>query len=306
MSELLLRGMDVVGRDGPLLRDVSLHLYPGAPLGLVGPSGSGKTMLARALLGLLPGGFSISGGQLSLNGDRIRLDRPDHLSSLCGRRIGYLLQHPHQAMDPVARVGVQMLDTLREHERLQHDRDGESTVLSWLNRMDFSDPELIAKLYPFQLSGGMARRVYLAMILMLEPEVLIADEPTAGLDGVTAGNIMNLIRRESGERALMIITHDVRILSPETDRIAVMVGGELVEEGPAAVMLDQPEHPYTRQMVAAVFGQEDGKENGWDRNARDGFCGYRVSCPVRLDVCDTEPVPRHEREDGWVRCHRCS
>lgn len=306
MPELRVRNLSVSSRSGPMLQQISFQLYPGEPLGLVGPSGAGKTMLSRALLGLLPAGFDVTAGRMWLDDAEVDCTDSDALAALRGKRIGLLLQHPHQALDPVARIGEQMLDTLRVHGSIRDREDGISQVLSWLNRMAFTEPELVYRQYPFQLSGGMARRAYLAMVLMLNPDVLIADEPTSGLDGVTAAGVMELIRRESENRCLVMITHDARILDPETDRISVMVGGELVEEGNASMVLQGPGHPFTRQMMDAISGKADGVPDNWERNHRDGFCGFRASCPVRQERCETEPVPRVERNSGWVKCHRYS
>ena len=306
MPELRVRNLSVANRSGPMLQDISFHLYPGEPLGLVGPSGAGKTMLSRALLGLLPAGFEVTAGHMWLDDTEVACNDADALAAFRGKRIGLLLQHPHPALDPVARVGEQMLETLRVHGNVRDREDGISQVLSWLNRMSFTEPELVYRQYPFQLSGGMARRVYLAMVLMLNPDVLIADEPTSGLDGVTAAGVMGLIRRESENRCLVIITHDARILDPKTDRISVMVGGEMVEEGNASLVLQEPGHPFTRRMMDAIAGKADSVPDNWERNHRDGFCGYRESCPVRQERCENEPVPRVERNSGWVKCHRYS
>ncbi len=221
-------------------------------LGIVGESGSGKSLTGRAILKLInrPG---------IMHADRLEFDGIDLLSQserqmrhLRGARLSMVMQDPKFSLHPVMRVGDQIAEALRCHERLRR-RDVKARVIDMLEKVRINDPEAVARLYPHQISGGMGQRVMIAMMLIPKPDLLIADEPTSALDVSVQATVLDLIDalvRDNG-MGLMLISHDLNLVARYCDRILVMNAGEVVEEC-AAGQLDQATHPYTRGLLAAV------------------------------------------------------
>jgi peptide/nickel transport system ATP-binding protein len=235
------------------VRDLSLAIGQGEILCVVGESGSGKSMLAYAVAGLLPNGISPEAGSVRLNGTDLLTLSEQEWCDVRGRRIGMVFQEPMTSLNPVMRVADQIVETFRAHGLFdRQERTRRARAL--LEEVGLPDPQRIGAAYPHELSGGQRQRVMIAMALALEPELLIADEPTTALDVTTQAQILRLIdglRRRRG-MAVLFITHDFGVVSEIADRVAVLQAGELVEEGRADQVLAQPEHPYTRRLLAAV------------------------------------------------------
>jgi len=235
------------------VRDVSFELRAGEILCIVGESGSGKSISASAIMGLLPPYLRPESGRILFKGrDLLQLPEPD-LLALRGKDIGMVFQEPMSALNPVMRVGDQIAEVMAVHgaypgpARLQR-------VLELLEFVGLPDPATLQHAYPFRLSGGQRQRVMIAMALALEPSVLIADEPTTALDVTTQAQILALIKRIQAAMGMgvMFITHDFGVVADIADRVAVMEKGILVEQGPAEQVLNRPQHPYTRRLIAAV------------------------------------------------------
>ena len=242
------------GADRPhALKDVSFRLSPNEILCVVGESGSGKSLTAGAIMGLLPEGVRAEAGRIIFEGqDLLALSQAD-LRKLRGRRIGMIFQEPMTALNPLRSIG----DQIGEMFRIHTDKDRAAIaaeVLRLLGEVGIPDPPAAARAFPHELSGGQRQRAMIAMALALEPKLLIADEPTTALDVTTQARILELIRamqRRTGT-AVLFITHDFGVVADIADRVAVMRHGVLVEQGPAAEVLNHPQHPYTRALVAAV------------------------------------------------------
>jgi peptide/nickel transport system ATP-binding protein len=232
---------------------LSLQLERGRVTCIVGESGSGKSMLAHAIMGLLPSGVAATSGRIDFEGCDLLHLKPEEMQSLRGRRLGMIFQEPMAALNPLMRVGDQIAEVFEAHKALGASQR-KARALELLADVGLPEPERMLSAYPFQLSGGQRQRIMIAMALALEPSVLIADEPTTALDVTTQAQILSLIKALQARHgtAVLFITHDFGVVAEIADDVAVMQDGKIVEAGPAATILNTPQHPYTRQLIAAV------------------------------------------------------
>ncbi len=277
------------------VNEVSFELEPGESLGLVGESGCGKTMLSLALLGLLPPGARRAGeAWLAASENRLNLVAlaERELIAVRGHEIAMVFQEPMTALNPVLRIGEQVAEAIRAHEPQLGAAGIKRRTLEALERARVPEPEMRARQYPHQLSGGLRQRAMIAMALAAGPRLLMADEPTTALDVTVQKQILELLARLRGELglALLFITHDLGVVAQIADRIAVMYAGRIVEEGPAAEVLRQPRHPYTEGLlrasprlrraklepIAGVVPRLDALPPG---------CAFEPRCPYRRAEC---------------------
>jgi peptide/nickel transport system ATP-binding protein len=241
------------GRGGETraVRDVSFTLGR-ERLGIVGESGSGKSTTGRAILGLLSGSARVSAQKLSLAGQDLRNLSEPEWRKLRGKRISMVMQDPKYSLNPVKNVGWQVEEPLRLHLRTTRP-EARKRALAMLEAVQIRDPELVYQLYPHQLSGGMGQRVMIAMMLIAEPDLLIADEPTSALDVTVQNEVLRILDKLVQDRGmgLIFISHNLTIVSSFCDRVLVMYGGKVVEEC-AASELSKARHPYTRALIASV------------------------------------------------------
>jgi peptide/nickel transport system ATP-binding protein len=235
------------------VKDISFDLRRGEILCIVGESGSGKSISANAIMGLLPDYLRPEQGKILFDGKDLLTQSEDQLLALRGRKIGMIFQEPMSALNPTMRIGQQIAEVMETHG-VGNPAERQKRVMELLNLVGLPDPETLQHVYPFRLSGGQRQRVMIAMALALEPDILIADEPTTALDVTTQAQILTLIQtiQRSMGMGVMFITHDFGVVADIADRIIVMEKGLLVEQGPAEQILDAPEHPYTRRLIAAV------------------------------------------------------
>jgi peptide/nickel transport system ATP-binding protein len=242
------------GADRPFaVRNLSLDLFRDEVLCVVGESGSGKSVTAASILRLLPPQLRVTGGSI-LYGERDIMQLPmAELHEIRGARIGMIFQDPMSALNPLQRIGAQIAETFRVHPALRP-RDVKARVIELLGQMRLPNPAEIAEAYPHELSGGQRQRAMIAMALALEPDVLIADEPTTALDVTTQAQILALIRelQQRTRMAVLFITHDLGVVADIGTRIVVMKSGEMVEQGTAAEVLARPQNAYTRDLIAAI------------------------------------------------------
>lgn len=267
--------------------DVSLEVARGEILCLVGESGSGKSVTAQAVMGLLPKGqLEPVGGRILLEGESLLDAPPARLRALRGSRMAMIFQEPMTALNPVMRCGRQIDEVLTCHLRLSA-AEREARIRRILEEVRLPDPERIAAAYPHELSGGQRQRIMIAMALVLEPALLIADEPTTALDVTTQAQILRLIADLQARHGtgVLFITHDFGVVAEIADRVAVMQSGRIVEEGPRDRVLRRPEHPYTRMLIAAVPSLEP-------RHPRS-----RTDAPL---VLRTEGLGKAYVTGGWI------
>jgi ABC-type glutathione transport system ATPase component len=254
MSLLSVENLTVAlppGGDRPnAVEGITLSVNPGEILCVVGESGSGKSITANATMGLLPKGLPVTSGRIVFEGQNLLALSPEAMRRLRGQRLAMIFQEPMTALNPVMRVGEQIAEAMRVHGV----GGSAARVQELLAAVNLPDPVATARAYPFRLSGGQRQRVMIAMALALEPTLLIADEPTTALDVTTQMQILRLIREIQGRRGtgVMFITHDFGVVAEIADRVAVMQKGRIVEQGPAAEVLNNPQHPYTKGLIAAV------------------------------------------------------
>ncbi|EEB82586.1 ABC transporter ATP-binding protein [Roseobacter sp. GAI101] len=234
-------------------QNISFDLAPGEILCIVGESGSGKSMSANAVMGLLPQGVLPDSGSITFNGQSILGLSEKEMLKFRGSRISMIFQEPLSALNPLMRVGAQIAEVFEAHGALTG-AERRARALKLLNEVGIPDPEAAIRAYPFQLSGGQRQRVMIAMALALEPDILIADEPTTALDVTTQAQILKLIEdlRRARGMAVIFITHDFGVVADIADRVIVMKKGEIVESGTAQDVLLRPQHPYTRALIDAI------------------------------------------------------
>ncbi|WP_160123637.1 dipeptide ABC transporter ATP-binding protein [Rhodovarius lipocyclicus] len=234
------------------VRGISFDLPAGRTLAVVGESGSGKSVTAYAVTGLLDRAGRIAGGKILFKGRDITHARESELRALRGAAISMVFQNPRAALNPIRSIGRQVMDALSAHNSLTG-REKREKALDLLRAVLIRDPERRFDAYPHELSGGMCQRVMIAMAMACEPALLIADEPTTGLDVTTQKTVMDLLAKLVAERdmAMILITHDLGLAAQYCENVAVMQEGVLVEQAPAAQLFQRPQHPYTQRLVAA-------------------------------------------------------
>ncbi|RVT81523.1 ABC transporter ATP-binding protein [Rhodobacteraceae bacterium CCMM004] len=293
------------------LRDVSLTVHRGEILGLVGESGSGKSITGFSINGLLSPPGQVMSGSIRLHGDEITGLGSEQMRRLRGNRIAMVFQDPMMTLNPVLKIGHQMRDALRAHMRIG-DREVRARSLAALHEVGIPSPEDRLLAYPHQLSGGMRQRVAVAIALLHEPDLVIADEPTTALDVTIQGQILSLVQRLCRDRgtALIWITHDLAVVAGIADRIAVMYAGRIVEEGTVDDVLDRPAHPYTRGLIDSVPSRGQRGRRLQQIPGRmpaltdlpEG-CSFRPRCPRAADAC-AQPQPMRDLGARRVRCCR--
>ncbi len=293
------------------VRDVSLRLERGQSLGVVGESGSGKSLTALALMRLLPKAANVQADVLAYDGIALpSVTDATFGKDFLGARIAMIFQEPMTSLNPVYSIGRQLTEA---SVRTGHftPAQAKSRAIDLLARVGIRDPKVRMQQYPHQLSGGQRQRVMIAMALMLEPELLIADEPTTALDVTVQAQIMELLSdlRKEMDMAMILITHDLAVVSSNVDKIAVMYGGEIVEQGDASAVLSQPCHPYTRALLSAIPRMDgDARElqaiPGTVPSLMDPptACVFAPRCGVSKPMCTQQRPPDIGTPSHMRRC----
>ena len=237
---------------GPIhaVRDLSLEVAPAEIVALAGETGCGKSTLALSLLGLLDRRAKLESGSILFEGRELASLTEKQWRTIRGRRIGMIFQDARGALNPVLTIGDHLLETLRAHQEIPR-RQARSAAVRLLAEVGIPDPEKSVRRFPHELSGGMCQRVGIALAICNHPLLLIADEPTSALDPTLQGQILNLLQdmRRRQNVALLLISHDLALVSDVADRVVVMYLGRLMECGPASLVLSRPAHPYTRGLL---------------------------------------------------------
>jgi peptide/nickel transport system ATP-binding protein len=275
----------------PVVEDVSFAVGRGEILGLVGESGSGKTTTALSLLGYTRTGVVVRGGTIEVGGESIMGRDARSLRSVRGKVVSYVPQDPGGALNPSLRVGDAIMDVLRAHRA---ERASSESVQAALERVELGADPQFGHRYPHQLSGGQQQRVTIAMASVCEPPVAVLDEPTTGLDVLTQDRILTELARLRDEdgMAMVYVSHDLAVVAKMADRIVVMYAGRVVENGPAAEVIERPRHPYTRALVAAIPDFRRPR-------ALQGIPGVSVGVGEWPAGCAFAPRCQHQQE----RCH---
>jgi peptide/nickel transport system ATP-binding protein/oligopeptide transport system ATP-binding protein len=308
--EFAARGLDNQLRVAQALNGVSFHVDAGEILGLVGETGAGKSLTAMAAMGLLRPPARIPRGRIRFEG-RDLVGDPRALEGVRGRRMTMIVQSPLTSLDPLKRVGDQLVRMQRVHQPGLSKAEARQRAEAVLAAVRIPDPARRMQAWPHELSGGMAQRVLIAMALVNDPALVIADEPTTGLDVTVQAQVLDTLRDLVRARNLgaLVITHDLGVVAQYCARMAVMFAGRIVEDGPVHQVLGRPAHPYTRALVASLPGRI--AQLGYtvtggtppDLYALPSGCLYRDRCPQAQPACLAVP-PRVALADGHgAACH---
>ncbi len=304
---------------------VSLKIAKGETLGIVGESGSGKSIMALSVMGLVSGGPGVFSGRIGLKTERIQKNLLQDLEDfvmvtkkdgrimavnkdmagwerhaeriMCrvrGKEISMIFQNPKSSLNPFTPIGKQITEAILSHTAIKGEREAKERAITWLDRVKIDSPRLRFDNYPYGLSGGMCQRVMIAMALACEPSLLIADEPTTGLDATIQSKIVDLLAELKSELGIttMLISHDISIISRLSDSVAVMYGGTVVEYGPSRDILAAnfaSKHPYTTALLASIPSAQNIREKGYLQ-------------AIEGDVLDTINIPEGCR--FYSRCNR--
>jgi oligopeptide/dipeptide ABC transporter ATP-binding protein len=291
---------------------VSLTLARGRTLGIVGESGSGKTVLSRSIMGLLPGSNVERSGTVRFSGHDLTAMSHAELREVWGMQVALVFQDPMTALNPVVRVGRQITESLRLRAGL--DRKGAyDTAVALLKSVGIPAPERRLRAYPHELSGGMRQRVMIAIALACGPKLLLADEPTTGLDVTVQAQILDLLATQQRERhmGMILVTHDLGVVANRTDEIAVMYAGRVVEQAPTAELFAHTRMPYTEALLRSIPRLTDASHTRLraipgrppDLSADLQGCRFAPRCPYAQDRCRSEEPPLRTAGQGHVfRC----
>jgi len=305
--------LPAAGAMRPAVDGVSLRVEAGDAVAVVGESGSGKTQLARGILGLVPDGGRLR-GRVGWEGRDLSSLTDRQWASVRGRQIAMVFQEPASALDPVRTVGEHIVESLRLHRRIAR-AEARALALEALRAVAFPDPERGLDAYAHRLSGGLRQRACLAIALAPSPRLLIADEPTASLDATVALQILDLLDRLRRERglAVLLITHDLGVVSRHCDRVIVLYAGQVVEEAATADLFRDPGHPYTRALLRSAPRLGPARRPG-ERFASiagapadllqraSGACAFAPRCPDRFAPCDVRKPELYVSGAGRSRC----
>ena len=244
-------------REREAVAGVSLNINDGEIMGLVGESGSGKTVTAMSIAGLLPRKQCTFTGEILLDGQDLLYAKRAQLRKLHGAKIGVVFQEPMSSMDPLMRVGKQVGEVLRIHTSLGND-EIKKKVIEAMDAVELDDPEAVYYKYPHELSGGMLQRAMIAAAIVIEPSLLLLDEPTTALDVTIQAQILELLKRLNAQRriSMLFISHNLNVVRKLCSRVAVMRKGEIVEEGKTEDVFHNPKHPYTIRLIEAIPTRE--------------------------------------------------
>ena len=292
--------------------DVSFDIAPGEVLGVVGESGAGKSLTGAAVIGLLEPPGRIAGGEILLHGGRIDNLPRERMRAIRGKRIGMVFQDPLTSLNPLYRVGEQIIETIRTHLPLS-EREARARAVELLEEVGIQGAAQRIDSYPHEFSGGMRQRVVLALALCAEPELIIADEPTTALDVSIQAQIIQLLQRLCRERgtAVMLITHDMGVIAETAHRVAVMYAGRIAEIGPVREVIKSAHHPYTRGLMGSIPSLEGTSDRlvqipgSMPRlTAIPKGCAFNPRCPIAYAACFIERPDLRPIDQSQVACWR--
>jgi oligopeptide/dipeptide ABC transporter ATP-binding protein len=297
---------------------VSFDIFPGEVVGLVGESGSGKSVTALSILRLIPDPpGKIAGGSILYKGSDLLKLSWEEIRKIRGSEISMIFQEPMTSLNPVFTIGMQIMEVVLEHENVSK-KEAFDRAVEMLELVGLPDPASRMKDYPHQFSGGQRQRVMIAMALACNPSLLIADEPTTALDVTIQAQILELMLKIKDERkdaAILLITHNLAVVAETCHRVMVMYGGKLQEIAPVKELFKNPQHPYTRGLLASLPTVDGEKRErlltipGNVPSILDlpAACKFVTRCPERFEPCDQDEPELIQTTPGhWVRCHLVS
>lgn len=294
------------------VRELSFQLKAGETVALVGESGSGKSVTGKALLGLVEPPGIVAGGGVYLYGDDIILKAAEDKRRLRGTAIGIIFQDPGSSFDQVFTIGAQMTESILAHG-LTDKAGAKEIAIDWLGEVGFAEPRRIYHSYPFELSGGMRQRAYIAMVMSLNPSLIVADEPTTALDILTQARLLAVLKKLQSKTqcGIVLITHDLGLAANNSDRLLVMYAGQIVECGLTRDVIGRPKHPYTAALIDSSY-RGGGKKrllviSGQppEMNNLPPGCTFAPRCTHSSGKCSvTQPSLHRLAGERLCRCHR--
>ena len=293
----------------PLVTDLNLDIMSGEIVALVGESGSGKSLSALACMGLLPDRVRRSSGSLSIFGTDTSTFSDDDWRSIRGTQVSMVFQDPMTSLDPCFTVGSQIMETIRAHRPITKS-EARARTIEIMDRVGIPEPQRRINAYPHELSGGLRQRVMIAAALVMEPRLLIADEPTTALDVTTQASIVGLVARLQSEMGMSVlwISHDLGVVASMATRVAVLYAGELVELAPTAQLFKDPKHPYTMGLIESARVNDRGEPFGFiggsvvEPGRWPAGCRFVPRCPRAAVECDVHPPVGGAGDGRQVRC----
>jgi peptide/nickel transport system ATP-binding protein len=301
------------GEDGEIhpVSGIDFHVRPGETLGIVGESGCGKSVTSMSIMGLLPKGMGrVSKGQILFQNRNIVEMTPLQLQKIRGKEIAMIFQEPMTSLNPVYTIGEQLGEQIRLHLGLGK-REAREKAIEMLKTVGIPRAEEVVREYPHQLSGGMRQRVMIAMAMSCDPKLLIADEPTTALDVTIQAQILDLMRnlKEKKGTSIIFITHDLGVVAEMCDRVIVMYAGQIIEEAPVRELFRNPQHPYTRGLMASIPSMDHEQRRLYSirgtvphPSAMPPGCRFAPRCDFAREACRESPPLRAVGEGHQVRC----
>ena len=289
---------------GPVyaLENVNFSLNEGESIGIAGESACGKSTLGLSLIRMIQGGKTISGDIIYDGESILKLPESKFDNSYRWKKIAMVFQGAMNSLDPVYTIRQQFIEVLKQHN---YEGDSEKLILKSINSVNLD--ESVLKKYPHELSGGMKQRIIIAMALLLKPKLVIADEPTTALDVLIQAQIINLLKNLKKQgMSIMLITHDLAILSEIAEKIGIMYGGNMIEYGSSKDIYKNPKHPYTKGLLESIPTLHGGKPKYIKGNPPDLLipnkgCRFIDRCPEAMEKCKKDP-PRFKTDSGYVMC----
>nr|WP_312578189.1 ABC transporter ATP-binding protein [Sedimentibacter sp.] len=299
-------------KNNVLVNQISLSIEKGEIFGLVGESGSGKTLTAKSIINLLPENLAYSADILETFGKNLNKMPKNDIRGIVGKNVGFIPQNTVFFLHPMIKIKNQIGDGYMYHMKKSKKEALERAVIL-LSKVGFDKPEIILNYYPWQLSGGMRQRVNIAMALMNDPQLIIADEPTTALDSTIQRQVIDLFKTINEELgiSIVLISHDLALVKHYSNRIAVMYAGQIVESGFADDIFENPKHPYTQLLIKIIptfnmkknerlseipgFVQETGREGKG--------CIFRERCPKAMDICSEKVLENNIDNNHYYKCN---
>ncbi len=293
------------------LQNICFSLNKGERLGIVGESGAGKSVAAYAILNLISKPGVITGGEVRYKGENLATMKENEIRLIRGNKISMIFQDPMMTLNPVLTISTQMTECLMAHRKISR-KDAAKIAIEKLRKVHIPSPEARMEQYPHELSGGMRQRVVIAISLLTDPSIIIADEPTTALDVTIQAEIMDLLLElcETDDLGLILITHDLGVVSQVTQRTIVMYAGRIVEEGVTRQIIDNPRHPYTKGLIKALpestlAGERLNQIPGMmpALTAIPSGCAFHARCEHMMSVCKLEVPDYSGSEHARTACH---
>lgn len=294
------------------VRGIDFDLHRGETLAIVGESGSGKSVSIKAIMGILANNAIIESGEILYDGMDLTKVHEDDFHRIRGKRIGLIFQDPLSALNPIMKIGHQITEVLRLNDKMNK-QDARAKALELMNAVGIPDAERRFEQYPFQFSGGMRQRIIIAIALACDPKIIIADEPTTALDVTIQAQVLELISnlKDEIDSGIIMITHDLGVVASICDRIAIMYGGKIVEEGTTDEIFYDPKHPYTKGLLSCISNPDEIERKELhpipgsppDLLNIENNCPFADRCDKAMKVCKMGmPKPEKFSETHFCSC----